>query len=226
MMRSPLVVVALALPLAVGCSASSGQQVISGRVAPGFPTPVTTVNVLQGRQVVASSPVATDGSFSLAVPRGGNLSLRLVAGGQAGVVFPRGSGSVDATFAIKGAGVAFNLGDVRYVGAAATTTFSFHSGGGGTECDGEDHDLSGATCIDDGDHQDNQCDDQQDGEHQDGADGSDVADGSDAEAASEPADAPDAGEAIAEHNFPADGCADGNDNGGDDGSEGASDSGA
>lgn len=213
-MRSSLVL--LALPLAIGCSAGAGPQVISGRIAPGFPAPVATVNVLQGRQIVATSPVAADGSFSLAVPPGANLSLRLVTSGQAGLVFPRSAGSVDATFAIKGTGVAFDLGTVRYVGAASTTTFSFHDGGGAAACDGEDHDASGATCIDDGDNQDHQCGDQQDGEQEvaDGAEGSDGSDG-----ANEIADAPDAGDAIAEHNFPADGCAGGNDNGGDDGTE-------
>ncbi|CAN5696158.1 hypothetical protein BH11MYX1_BH11MYX1_39470 [soil metagenome] len=218
-MRSSLLLVAL--PLALGCSAGSGHQVISGRIAPGFPAQVTTVNVLHGRQIVASSRVAADGSFSLSVPPGANLSLRLVASGQAGVVFPRGSGSVDSTFAIKAAGVAFDLGNVRYVGAASTTSFSFHDGGSAAECDAEEHDGNGATCIDDGDHQDNQCGDGQDGATQDGA-----GDGSGADAESETADAPDAGDAVAEHNFPADGCADGSDNGGDDGTDNASDSGS
>ena len=78
----------------------------------------------------------------------------------------------------------------------------------------EEHDVNGATCIDDGDHQDSQCGDTQDGATEDGSN-----DGSGADAETKTADAPDAGDAVAEHNFPADGCADGSDNGGDDGSE-------
>ena len=221
-MRSSLLL--LALPLALGCGDNQGRQILTGRIAPGFPAPISTVDVLRGRKVVATSAVAADGSFELAVPTGSNLSLRLVSSGQAGIVFPRATGTVDTTFAVRGSGVKFDLGMVHFLGASLPSTFSFHTGGGTQtgECDAEEHDASGATCADDGDHQGGSCDgEQQDGKHQDGDQQDGQQDGeTNDDGANDTADAPDQGEAVADHNFPADGCADGNDNGGDQGEGG------
>jgi hypothetical protein len=206
----------LALPLAVGCS-SSQPQVLTGRVAPGFPAAVTSVNIIKGSSIVASAPVAADGSFRLSVPAGSSYSIRLVSTGQTALVFPRHSGTVASTFAIRSGGVSFDLGAIYYLGTS-TPTFAFHDGASSGTCDGEDHDSSGATCVDDGDATEGTCDaGDSESESGDGSDG-----GSDA---AEPADS---GDAVAEHNFPADGCADGNDNGGDDSAEGSdsADSGA
>ncbi|HSN25146.1 MAG TPA: hypothetical protein VLT45_02640 [Kofleriaceae bacterium] len=199
---------ALLLPLAVGCSTSQ-PQVLTGRVAPGFPSAVSSVEVLKGTSVIATAPVAADGSFRLSVPAGTGYAVRLVGTGTTGLVFPRHASGVQHTFAIRSGGVAFDLGKVFYIGNASTTTFAFHDAGTGGSCDGEDHDSSGATCVDDGDQSGGTC-----GTESETADGS--GDGSDA------AEAPDAGDAVAEHNFPADGCADGGDNGGDDSGSDAS----
>jgi len=200
----------LALPLAVGCS-SSQPQILTGHIAPGFPAPITSVNVIKGSTVVASSPVAADGSFRLGVPAGTSYSIRLVSTGQTALVFPRHSGSINTTFAIRQGGVSFDLGGLHYVGTSTSTTFAFHDSAPSGTCDAEDHDSSGATCVDDGDASEGTCDA--------GDSESEASDGSDSGSdAAEPADA---GDAVAEHNFPADGCADGNDNGGDDSADGS-----
>ena len=195
---------ALLLPLAVGCSTSQTQS-ISGRVAPGFPSAVSSIEVFKGTSVVASSAIASDGSFRLNVPAGSGYAVRLVGTGKSALVFPRHAGGLQQTFAIRPGGVAFDLGKLFYVGNASTTTFAFHDAGTGGSCDGEDHDSTGATCVDDGDHSSGTC-----GTETESDTGGGSGDGSDA------TEAADAGDAIAEHNFPADGCADGSDNGGDD----------
>lgn len=224
-MRYTLLGLLTALPL-VACTGSP-TQTITGRIGPGFPTSITTVKVLQGGTVVASSRVAADGTFQLAVPPGSGLSIHLVGSGQSDVVFPRQSGTIAKTFAVRPGGVSFNLGTMYFVGSS--TNFAFHdqsgsgSAGSGT-CDAsDDQDASGATCVDDGDTSGGTC-------SADGSDGAEMGDsgsGSDSSAdagsgsdtsseGADPADGPDEGNAVAEHNFPADGCADGSDNGGDD----------
>lgn len=206
----------LALPLAIGCS-SSQPQVLTGHINPGFPTPITSVTVIKGSSVVATAPIAADGSFRLSVPAGTGYSIRLVSTGQTALVFPRHSGSINTTFAIRPGGVSFDLGGLHYLGTS-TTTFAFHDGAASGTCNAEDHDSTGATCIDDGDTSGGTCE-AGDG----GSEGSDGAD-SGSDAGAEPADL---GDAVADHNFPADGCADGGDNGGDDsGSDGTDGSGA
>ena len=220
----------LALPVFAACTGGS-TQILSGRVAPGFPTPITQVRVVAGTRVVASAPVAADGSFRLSVPAGSGYAIRLVGSGQSALVFPRHSGAIDTTFAIRAAGVSFDLGGLHYVGSAGTTHFAFHDQGGtgsgsGGSCDGNDHDSSGATCVDDGDTSGGTCGSggEQEGDGSDSGAGSD--DGSDSGGGSDSSGSDD-GDAVAEHNFPQDGCADGNDNGGDDGSgDGSDDSGS
>lgn len=203
---------ALVLPFAVGCS-SSQPQVLTGHIAAGFPTPIASVNIVRGATIVASARVAADGSFRLNVPAGTGYAVRLVGTGQTGLVFPRHAGTIAKTFSVRSGGIAFDLGGLFYVGSSSSTSFVFHDSGTGGSCDAEDHDSTGATCVDDGDAGGGTCDGADTAEQ----DGTGSGDGSDA------AEAPDAGDAVAEHNFPADGCADGNDNGGDD--SGGSDSG-
>ena len=201
----------LAVPFALGCSGSS-TQTLSGRIATGFPSAITEVQVLHGATVVSSAKVAADGSFVLSVAPSTGLQLRAIGSGQTALVFPRSSGTIARTFSIRGAGVPFDLGALHYVGSASTTTFAFHDAGSASTCDSNDHDSTGATCVDDGDTSDGACGSDQE------AEGSDS--GSDA-SADTGAPAADDGDAVAEHNFPADGCADGNDNGGDDAGSGS-----
>jgi len=127
-------------------------------------------------------------------------------------VFPRHTSGIARTFTVRGSGVAFNLGALHFIGHAATTTFTFHDAGASTECDSEDHDAMGATCVDDGDNGGGSCE-SDDGESDDGGESEGSGSGGGSASAD---DGTDEGDTVAEHNFPADGCADGGDNGGDD----------
>ena len=94
----------------------------------------------------------------------------------------------------------------RWFSLSTGTNFAFHDATGGADCQ-DGHDASGATCVDDGDNHGGSC--EADDNETEGGDGTDArvlaAD-----------DGPDDGDAVPEHNFPGDGCADGGDNGGDD----------
>ena len=173
---------------------------------------IQTVQVMRGSAIIAQGPVGSDGTFQIYAPPRTQLTLRLVGAGASGVVFPRQGGSIDRTFAIRSAGVGFDLGLIRYVGAASSTAFAFNQVG---TCDGDGHDANGATCVDDGDNNAGSCNEQE-GDNQGGADETtDGADDGSGAGGAGSADETDQGDAVAEHNFPADGCADGNDNGGD-----------
>ncbi len=201
----------IALSLAAGCS-SGPPQVITGRISRDFPMTVTKVVVIHGNTTVASSPIAADDTFRLEVPAHSGLRLALVGEGHSGIVFPRQPGTLDTAFAVRGHGDDFDLGMVRFVGAAPATLFVFRpgstTGGGGAQCE-DGHDASGAVCVDDEDDNNNTCgqDDQQEGEHDDGDanEGNEGETNDDGEQADE---GPDVGDAVAEHNFPADGCSD------------------
>lgn len=214
---------------AVGCS-SPPTQVITGRIAPGFPMTVTTVKIKSsivrsfdgGNADIATAPVAADGSFRIEVAALEGLHLHLIGDGQTRVVFPRQAGTIDSSFAIRGTGADFDLGMIHYVGSAATTTFVFKQAPGGTggemECE-DDHDANGAMCVDDDDDNHNTCgqndDEGDDGEENDDGEGehgdndgdhhNDDGDHADSD------DGPEMGDAVAEHNFPADGCSDDDD---------------
>ena len=209
------------LVFAFGCSAP--PQVLTGRIAPGFPTPITAVKVTtssmqswHGDALVTTAPVAADGSFRLAIPPMSGVRLQLIgANGRSVVVFPRHSGSVAASFAIRANGVDFDLGRIRYVGDANTTVYTFKTAtdaSGGCNDDGKD--ANGATCVDDSDSSQNTCgqndNNQQDGQKQDdqtgnaGAQDGNHQDGDQTDSG----DGADMGDAVAEHNFPVDGCAD------------------
>ena len=202
-----------------GCS-SPGPQVLTGRVGPGFPSNITTVKVLKGTTVVAHSPVNANGTFRLEVAPASGLSLRFVGTGQDNLVLPRKAGTIQRTFAIRGGGVAFNLGAIRFVGSSGTTGFAYHTSGD-PACDDAGHDAMGATCVDDDtDTEDSTCETEADaGEGSGSGSGS----SSTAFAPSDGADGPDQGDAVPEHDFPENGCADGHDNGGDDGTDDGSD---
>jgi hypothetical protein len=194
----------------VGCGAPS-EQVVTGRVATGFPSAPTAIRVVHNGQIVATSRLAADGSFRLAFTPSTKLALQVVTSGKAQLVFPRQAGGVKTTFSARTGGVPFDLGTIRFVANAQTTTFSFHNGPAeATDChDGKD--ANGATCVDDDDNDHGTCE-QEDESADDKADGSggaddDVNDG-----------ATDEGDAVADHNFPADGCSDDDGGGSDDGS--------
>jgi len=193
--------------LATVAACSNSEQTLSGRVEQNFSSQITSVRVVHGSTVVATSPVASDGSFSLAVAPSKSLTLQLVGSGKDGVVFPRSTGTIDRAFAIHAAGPAFDLGTVRFVGNSASTSFSFKTSPTSADCE-DGKDASGATCVDDEDDSHGTCESDDGGTEVEGNDTSGSDDG-----------LADDGDAVADHNFPADGCTetDGSD-GSDDGS--------
>jgi hypothetical protein len=192
--------------LTAGCTSSSSSQVLTGQVSQnGFPSPITQVRVVRSGTVVATSQVAADGSFSLAVAPANGLTLEAISSaGKSGVVFPRTAGTIDRTFVVHAAGPAFDVGTLHFVGNTSTTTFAFKTAATEAECE-DGHDSTGATCVDDEDNSHGMCASDDGNETQD-------ANGSDDNVA-------DDGDSVADHNFPADGCTeDGSDDGGSDGS--------
>ncbi|HWU89960.1 MAG TPA: hypothetical protein VN253_22010, partial [Kofleriaceae bacterium] len=197
-------------------------------IAPGFPSKVTTVQVVRQGTVVASQPVAADGSFQISVPPSKGLSLQVVGAGKSGVVFPRQSGTAVAmhtTFSVRKGSAPFNLGQVRYVGNLSSTPIAFHNGpAAGTDC-AEGKDADGKCCIDDDDDQDDGTCEADDGEGDDDGDG---------QTGTPPTGTPPTGtppttgggpvlayegDAVAEHNVPADGCHDDDENDDDQGED-------
>ncbi len=197
-----------ALVVLGACSSSPSGQIITGRVATDFPTPVTAVRVLHQGAIVGTSPVAADGTFQIAAPAQKNLAFQLVSGAKSKLVFPRHVGGNQTLFAVRGGGTTFDLGTIHFVGDVTTTTIVFHDGTISTDCE-DGHDASGAVCADDQDSSGGSCDAEGDNTEQEGMGSDDVNDG-----------LADDGDAVPEHNFPADGCADG------ESSDGSGDSGS
>jgi len=200
------------------CGDNIQTQLITGRVGASYPNPITSVEVLTSGRPVATSAVATDGSFVLLVHPGRGLSLHLVsAAGHSTTVFPRIGGSIDRSFDVRGSGVPFDLGTLHYINAASTTAFVFKTAAEqAMTCDGEGEDAGGAQCVDDGDNQAGACDEEDGDNNQEGENETEDGETEDNGAANEDQNGPDEGDSVADHNFPEDGCADGNDNGGDD----------
>jgi hypothetical protein len=209
-MSNSLRLLALMAPLAA-CSTSS-PQVLTGRIGTGFPAPITSVRAVQNGVVTETSPVAADGSFRLQVSSG-TFAIQLVGADKTQLVFPRHGGDIATTFGVLAGGSAFDFGTVRFVGAAGSATFSFHDDDSATACH-DGHDATGATCVDDDDNDTGTCETEEHHGGDDAAGSDDVDDGLDHD-----------GDAVADHNFPADGCADDGDghHGSDDGSAHGSD---
>jgi len=147
------------LPLCAGalvgaCASQPSPQRLAGRIdRTTFPDVITTAQAVRDGRVVASSPVAADGSFSLTIPVGSKYRIAFAsATGQPGLVFPRSLGTLDVTFAIRGGGAPFDLGMVRYVGDPTTQTYAYHPTAAGDDGECEDGvDPTGAFCVDDDD---------------------------------------------------------------------------
>jgi hypothetical protein len=149
--------------------------------------------------IVASSPVAADGTFTLAVAPAHGLTLEAVGAAKTSVVFPRSSGTIDRTFVVHAAGPSFDLGAIHFVGTASTTHFAFKTNATESECD-DGKDSTGATCVDDEDDSHGTCPDDDANESGDSSKTDDDGLAND-------------GDATADHNFPADGCTETGDDG-------------
>lgn len=216
------------LLLVVAACGAPDTQVLTGQVAQGFPSQITSVSITtteisswKGNVVVATAPVAADGTFRVELQTLSGLHFHLIGDGTSRLVFPRNGGGVDRSFAIRESGAAFDLGMIRYVGTSSTTPFIFSMIGGTTgetECK-DGHDQNGNMCVDDDDHHEHKCGhkkkhDHEDGNHEDGDHGDgDHEDGDhehghheDGQHEDDDDDGGGMGDAVAEHNFPAGGC--------------------
>jgi hypothetical protein len=115
----------LVLVLVVTGACSGGSTLVTGKIADGFPSPVTAVKVLQGGVVVATAPVGASGDFQAEVPSHATVSLRLVGAGYVNLVMPRRSGTRDRSFTTHGGDI--DLGAIKFVGDAATAKFVFRA---------------------------------------------------------------------------------------------------
>ena len=122
-----------------------------------FPFTATSVRATRAGQVVASAPIAADGTFALSIPAATRYRLEVVGtdGTAVKLVYPRVSGAIDASFDVTGAGQ-FALGNVRYIGDPRQQSFLYakkasapEASDGDGECkDGIDT-ATGAVCVDD-----------------------------------------------------------------------------
>lgn len=198
----------------------------------------SSIQSWQGDALITTVPVAADGSFRLEIPPMTGVRFNLLAAnGRSTVVFPRQTGKIPAALAIRPNGGAFDFGLIRFVGDASTASWAFMTTTGPMMgCDDEGRDAAGAMCVDDSDAGQTNCGqdegDHQDGDHQDGDhQGGDQqmgdnqsGDNHDDQAGENDTsnDGPEMGQAVAEHNFPSNGCAGGHDDHGDGASDGAS----
>lgn len=145
-----------------------------------------------------STPIAADGSFSLTLKRAHTYHVDVVTdAGAVPLVFPRTSGKVTTTFAVKSDGARLSLGAVRFVHTPVVVPFEARiSKASGLRIAS----LGNSETDDDGpnDHQDVQCGD---GSHGNGQSSEDMEGDDDQANASGDV-------SIAEHNVPenVDGC--------------------
>jgi len=221
----------LALCTMAGCG-SSGKtpdptRELRGKAALStFPATPKEILVVGDGGEVARAALKDDGSFALTIPKGRGYQLVFTNETGVGLVFPRSSGSLQSRFDVLGAGPAFELGAVRYIGDPTAQSYSFYSTSSSGQADGECEDgvdPMGAVCVDDDDEEGASCEAENDGgvdcvDGVDPATGLECDGGPDANADSgeaetvEPALPSEA--AVAEHNLPsALGCASEDDDG-------------
>lgn len=212
-----LIVLAVAAAFS-GCSSTpASPHVVSGTVEQRtFATPIDQVAVVRAGAPVVIGQVTPAGEFSLTIPPGSGYRLELTSpADRSGLVNPRVSGVLDATFAVRGGGAPFSVGLVRSIGT--TTGVTFHYGPAAGECE-DGKTASGQVCVDD--QQAESCNEGDsggsDGETNDGETDGEPADGETNDDGNAPASA-----SVADHNIPSSiGCGDGGDSGGDHQNEG------
>jgi hypothetical protein len=136
--------------------------------ATSYPTSPITV-VARDESGHSSTAALTEGAFSVALPSGHTYRLAVVtATGEVPMVFPRRSGTIDASFAVRSRGALSNLGAVRYLPHAPESGFQFATAssqeGECVDCADDDNDViceDGAPDNDTGD--DSATSDQADG---------------------------------------------------------------
>ncbi|MCA9489063.1 MAG: hypothetical protein KC621_04055 [Myxococcales bacterium] len=204
----------------VGCTAGAGATgtsssalTLTGRVEQtGFESPATTVRATRAGSPAVEAPIASEGSFSIALPAGVGYSVDFLSANKASaLVFPRSSGKIGRGFDVSGSG-AFDLGVVRRIGDPAQHQFRFVSAGaalsndagtpsdGDGECEDGIDPSTGAVCVDEDAATDGACE-RQDGDVESADDsGADVEADDDTESDDDGAAATDA--VVADHNLP------------------------
>ena len=125
-----------------------------------FGSPINTVQLLGGGNIIAEAPIGADGRFELAIPPGSGYQIVFASGNTATtLIFPRQSGTIDTRFEVLGGG-SFDLGTVRYIGDPRVQSYQF-SAMSEKDADQEDDDEiecedgvdpnTGAVCVDDDD---------------------------------------------------------------------------
>jgi hypothetical protein len=140
----------LAVFAIAACAAKSNpapESVMSGSAALStFPAAPTSVRLVDETGRASTAPIASDGSFSMTLPRGHTYKVSFVAANDVPIVFPRQTGALDTTFSIKSNGARIALGAVRYLAAAPATGFTVSAGASHGDDEVEDDDK--ATCDD------------------------------------------------------------------------------
>lgn len=203
-----LAATSLTIALAACSTSGSDPQIITGRVdRASFPAPVDQVIAVANGKTVATAALGDQGDFTLALPANASYRIELTSASQrTGLVAPRATGAIDTTFTVTGSAAPFDLGTVRWIGAATSVTYHYESGDGDGECEDGMDTQTGQPCVDDNSMScgDDDGESSDDGEAEDGdGDGETNDDG--------PTDS-----AIADHNLPSSIGCEGED-GGDDG---------
>lgn len=169
-MRMSLFCVGLvAVTSSIGCASkptpSVGPTMLQGTAAlSSYPSTPRTVVATDESGRASRTAIAPDGSFTLALRRAHTYRVDVITDkGTVPMVFPRTSGKVTTTFALKSDGARLSLGAVRYVlrtqpltlktRVTKTTTLAIRSESGKSEdncenCGSDDQDVS----CEDGSH--------------------------------------------------------------------------
>jgi hypothetical protein len=112
----PLALSLSATAFACGCASAPRESTVQGTAALStFPSPPSVALARDESGGVARSKIDRHGQFSLSLAKG--HKYRLAFEGSAAtvpIVFPRSSGTIDATFALHTNGANLRLGQVRY----------------------------------------------------------------------------------------------------------------
>jgi hypothetical protein len=146
-----------ALAFALGCAAETAPETTVHGAALTASYPTAPSGILARNEAGRTASAGLEGdAFSLRLQSGHIYSLFVVTqSGEVPVVFPRLSGKLDTSFAVRSRGGVIRLGNVRHMAQAPAGGFLF-APGAGTDID-FDFDFDCQNCADD--NHDVECDD-------------------------------------------------------------------
>jgi hypothetical protein len=114
-----------ALAFALGCTTAPRESTIQGTAALStFPSAPSAIAARDEAGRVRRADVDPQGQFALRLLKGHTYRVSLEgAAGSVPIVFPRGSGRLDASFALHTNGALLELGQVRYYPGAPASGF-------------------------------------------------------------------------------------------------------